>query len=425
MEINEKKEKLAYLATDFIINERFDDLKNLMENPDFDVNYQVETHMTWGTVSLLVYAVRFKKFVAASMLFDCKNVHIDFKNLKAEMLLVENTKDKSFRNFQNKLWMKKEMDYNFDMIIPRLIDSFESLDIDRTKNILKGIRENCICMGTGGSASSSLFASKVLGETNKIIAVSKEPRDVLFMDLFHCWNYLLGFTYGNNNYGIDEAIKYAREKKLAAHLITANSIFEDDVCYKGALPSEYSFISLASTVTPMAILLNYYLNHDKKMTLDLVSDLFFKAGNRNYNFEMDNEFPLFEIMSAEDSYVASKVLESTIIEAGLGIPVVHEKYAYCHGRSTLSYHHGKSNLIYLVNGENSNLDKKMLTELRYMYQNIIILQSPSRDRIIGEFDLSLQSLFLCKAIAEAEQKDLSRVEYAGVVKKLYPYNEGM
>lgn len=70
----------------------------------------------------------------------------------------------------------------------------------------------------------------MLEKANKIIAVSKEPRDVLLMNLFCNWNYFLGITYGNNNYGINEAEIYAKESKLETYLITANSSNEADIC---------------------------------------------------------------------------------------------------------------------------------------------------------------------------------------------------
>jgi XTP/dITP diphosphohydrolase len=39
---------------------------------------------------------------------------------------------------------KKDMHYNFNMIIPRLIDSFDHFDCERAKNILKSINRNCM-----------------------------------------------------------------------------------------------------------------------------------------------------------------------------------------------------------------------------------------------------------------------------------------
>jgi len=325
---------------------------------------------------------------------------------------------------------KKDMYYNFDMIMPRLIDSFDHLDTKKANNILGNIERNCICMGTGGSNCTSHFASIVLEERNGIIAVSKEPRDVIHMNLNSKYGYsgkydtLLGITYGNNNYGIDEAIKRASNHKIEPHLITTNSESPKDICYKGSLPNEHSFISLASTVIPMSILLNYFLHYyDEEKVLELINKMYLNASNDNYDLSFNEETPIFEIMSGDNTYVASKVLESTIAEAGLGIPVVHEKYSYCHGRSTLTFNNN-SNLIYLIN-DKTNLDDLLLAELREMYNSVTILESKESDYIVSEFDLALKSLFLCKSIAKEQEKDLSKVNYSPVVRKLYKYKDGM
>lgn len=328
-------------------------------------------------------------------------------------------------DIQNNLLKTKTMQYNFDMIIPKLIDSFEYLDVDKTNHVLSNIKDNCICMGTGGSYSVSLFASIVLDNTNEILTVAKEPRDILYTNLSGRWKYLLGITYGNKNYGIRKAEIKAREKKLSTHLLTINSDDIEDICYKGAITKEHSFISLASTVVPMSILLNYYLKNTGIDILGLIKQMYLNASNIEFNLVDELGIPLFEIMSGDNTYVASKVLESTIVEAGLGIPVVHEKYSFCHGRSTLSHNHKNSNLIYLVNGNFKELDKELLLEATSLYKNIIILNSKEDDFLIGELDLVLQSLFLCKSIAEKQNKDLSKVEHSGVVKKLYYYKGGM
>lgn len=314
---------------------------------------------------------------------------------------------------------KKDMNYNFNMILPRLFDSFNYLDDEKVNYILGNIKGNCICTGTGGSNSVSLFSSIVLETTNKIISISKEPRDVVLMDLSN-WNYLIGVTYGNHNYGINEAIKYANKNNLKTHLLTTNSDNSEDICYKGSIKNEYSFISLASTIIPMSVMLHYYLKTNKKETLELIKELYMDAIKINCYIDT----PLIEIIADNNTYVASKVLESTIVEAGLGISVIHEKYSFCHGRSTLPFTNS-SNLIYLINGDYTNLDNKLLLEIKDLYKSIIILNSNKFDRVINEYELVLQSLFLCKEIAEKQNKDLSIVEYSNVVKKLYKYNGGM
>jgi len=320
---------------------------------------------------------------------------------------------------------KRDMYYNFDMIMPRLVDSFDHLDIEHANSVLSSIEHNCLCIGTGGSNSVAHFASVVLEHVNGIIALSKEPREVIHMNLndkhgYGKYRHLLGITYGNSNYGINEAKKMIEQ----SHLITTNSTSKSDICYKGSLPNERSFISLASTIIPMSILLKYFLKADKNELLDLMGKMYLNASEFEYDFNFNGETPLFEIMSGEDSYVASKVLESTIVEAGLGIPVVHEKYSYCHGRSTFTYHNKNSNLIYLINDE-TNLDNHLLTVLKELYKNVVVIHSKENDYVIGEFDLALKSLFLCKIIAEQQKKDLSRVEHYPNVKKLYYYDGGM
>ena len=319
---------------------------------------------------------------------------------------------------------KKDMYYNFDMMMPRLIDSINHLDVKHANSILRSIDANCICTGTGGSNTVSEFASIILEHCNGIIAVNKEPRDIFSMSSIRRYSYSLGITYGNNNYGINEAIKRFGYFNITPRLITNNSNSSKDICYKGNLPNEHSFISLASTIIPMSILLNYFLNSDKNELLELVGKLYLNASKIEHDFNFNEEIPLFEIMTGDNTYVASKILESTIVEAGLGTPVNHEKYSYHHGRSTLAHLHKNSNLIYLINME-TNIDNELLTELKDKYRNIIILESKENDYIIGEFYLALKSLFLCKSIAEQQKKDLSVVEYSPVVKKLYRYKGGM
>lgn len=320
---------------------------------------------------------------------------------------------------------KKDMHANFDMIIPRLKDSFTYLDWEKARNILKNIRRNCLCVGVGGSYAPSVFASIVLEDVNKIIAMPKEARNIMFMNLFYNYFNLLGITYGNNNHGINQAEIRASDSKCETHLITANSNYEEDICYKGQLPLENSFISLAGTVIPMSILLCYYLKNDQVKTLCCIENIYAKANQTVYGFALEDQLPLFEIMSDQHTCVASHILESTIIEAGLGIPVIHDKYNYCHGRSTLSYQKGNSNLIYLINEQPTDLDNMLLDNISEYYSSINIVQASNNDYIVNQFDLALQSFFLCKELATKEKKDLSIVNYSPAVQKLYKYDGGM
>lgn len=317
-------------------------------------------------------------------------------------------------------------EYNFNMLVKRIMDSNSNMDTSYTKSILQNIQDPCICIGTGGSRGASLFASKVLALKNKIISTNCEPRDILYQEL-NCYRNLLAITYGNNNHGIDIALKCAREAGLKTFILTANDELngQDEILpYKGILEKEYSFISLASTLTPMSIMLKYYLDIDDLQLNCLLEQLYSNAGDE-ITTKSIKYLKTIEVMSGDNTYVAAEILQSTIIEAGLGIPVIHEKYSYCHGKSTLSYHQTGNVIVYLINGDETELDKKLLLEISSSYEEVIILRSNCNDKIISEFDLALKSLFLCKKIASNMDKDLSKVDYSPVVKKLYKYKGEM
>jgi hypothetical protein len=125
-----------------------------------------------------------------------------------------------------------------------------------------------------------------------------------------------------------------------------------------------------------------------------------------------------------------------MVESGVGIPLIHEKYGYCHGRSVLaSENKNEHTLIYLLNNK-KEIDETLFGA-SYLYKNVIVLDcndlkeiiyfnNPLYDSILGEYYLTLQAMYLSKAIAEQKNKDLSRVNYPDIVRtKLYKYKGGM
>ena len=64
----------------------------------------------------------------------------------------------------------------------------------------------------------------------------------------------------------------------------------------------------------------------------------------------------------------------------------------------------------------------MLEELKQYYSRIITIDSKFRDQILDDYQMLIQSMYLTKYIAENKSKDLSKVEYSPIVKKLYKYN---
>lgn len=304
--------------------------------------------------------------------------------------------------------MKPTMYDNFNMLSNRVQDSLTETNLEETRKVLSTIKEPTIITGVGGSKVVAVFTSKILAQKNGIISVPLEPRDLIYQPTTGYSN-ILACSYSGNNFGVETSFNNSLNKYL---LSSTKVEGVTGIEYKTSLPKEHSFISLAATLIPMTIMLDYYLDGNAQV----VEEIF------RTEVPSINESKVYEIMSGYDTSTAHTYLESTMLEAGISIPIVHDKYSYCHGRSTTSYHNNHS-LIYF--DKDTELDKLMLDELQEYYKKIIILKSKYSDPIIDDYYLTLQSMLLTKKLAELQQKDLSRVEYSPVVKKLYKYNGSM
>ncbi|MDE5889193.1 MAG: hypothetical protein K2H20_04145, partial [Bacilli bacterium] len=183
--------------------------------------------------------------------------------------------------------------------------------------------------------------------------------------------------------------------------------------YESSIENEDSFISLAATLMPMSILLAYYTDND----ISLIKEIL--ATKKEYLVRISK---MYEILSGYDTSTASIFLESTLTESGVAIPLVHDKYGYCHGRSTTS-NDNNSSVILLNKG--TELDKKLLSLFPNYYQEVIKIDSKYQDSVIDDFYLTYQSMLLAKSIASSANKDLSRVDYSPMVKKLYYFKGSM
>jgi hypothetical protein len=309
--------------------------------------------------------------------------------------------------------MKKTMRTNFEMLKTRIIDANEVSDSKKIKKELENIKDSVICVGVGGSNVVSEYAAKVFNAKNDCIAINQDPRDFLYKNINNYKNVFV-CSYSGKNYGV----KVALENDLKKYLFTNGNIQKHDISlikYESNIEEEHSFISLAATLMPMSILLHYYVGRRFRTLLNQMFD-----DISNFHFSSNDTF---EIMSGYDTSVSAKYLESTMVEAGLANPIIHSKYSFCHGRTTLSY---KSNhtLIFLQSTDNE-LDKLILEQASSLYKEIIILKSSYNDIIIDDFNLTLKSLYLTKYLSELKHIDLSNIEYAPAVKKLYHFKGSM
>lgn len=304
--------------------------------------------------------------------------------------------------------MEKNMKVNFKYLKERVIDSLEHTDLEFIRHELSKINEPTIFSGVGGSSVVSEFGSKVMNKKNGIISINSEPRDFIYRNNNPFRN-VIACSYSGNNYGV----KLSFLNELKKYLLSNNAFEDKDVTYlkyDTTIDSERSFISLGATLIPVSILMDYYLNGKDKDLVDSIQE---------QDFDFEPETDIYEIYTGHDTSTASKYLESTITESGIGIPIVHDKYSYCHGRSTLNMNY-KGVAIYF--NRNTEFDRVMLEELKKYYKTIIIIESKFEDDVLDDYQMLIQCMYLTKYIAEKKDKDLSKVDYSPIVKRLYKYN---
>lgn len=304
------------------------------------------------------------------------------------------------------------MEENFKLLFDRIIDTLETTDLIKIKNQLENIKGNTVFIGSGGSKVVATFASKILNGSNV-----KSSRDLNYMGLNNIDNIMI-FSYSGIGYTIENLLK--NNKKI--YLFTnGNREYEnvENIKYNSSLKSEHSFISLASTLMPMTILYNYYKNLEINCFKLILKDMFEKS--KNINIKSNN---IYEILTGYDTLTASTYLESTMVESGIAIPIIHDKYDYCHGRTTTSYksHNG---LIYYENTK--ELDKLLLENLSKYYSEIVKIEKYYSDDFVidNDYYATIKSMYLTKKLAENKQIDLSKIEYSPLVKKLYYFKGEM
>lgn len=310
---------------------------------------------------------------------------------------------------QFKKYYQKNMQNNFEFLKDRIVDSLSYTDLDYINNELSKLNEPTLFSGVGGSNVVSEFGSKVINIKNNIVSINSEPRNFLYQNNIPFKN-VIACSYSGNNYGVELSFRNSLKK----YLLSNNSFNDDNVTnlkYNTNIPKENSFISLGATLIPVSILLSYYLNKDNNLILDCIEEL---------PFDFNPTSNVYEIFSGYDTSTASKYLESTMVESGIGIPVVHDKYSYCHGRSNLGYNYNATAIYY---NRNTEFDKMMLEELKKYYNLIITIDSKFKDQILDDYQMLIQSMYLSKYIAEKNLIDLSKINYSPIVKKLYNYNK--
>lgn len=298
--------------------------------------------------------------------------------------------------------MQKNMKVNFEYLKGSVVDALNNTDTKYINYELSKLYKPTLVNGVGGSSVVSDFGAKVLSVKNSIVVRNTEPRDMIYMDKSGYSN-VIACSYSGNNFGVDLSF----DNNLKKYLLSRNTNEEAvNLQYKTTIDNERSFISLGATLIPISVLINYYLNGDESFLDDIEECV----------FSFDTECDVYEIFSGYDTSTTSKYLESTMVESGIGIPIVHDKYSYCHGRSTMSIN---NNSIAIFLNRNTELDRLLLREISKYYKNVIVIDGKYKDMILDDYQMLVQAMYLTKFIAESKSKDLSKVEYSPLCKTLY------
>ena len=298
--------------------------------------------------------------------------------------------------------MEKNMKVNFEYLKGRIVDAFDNTDTEYINYELSKLDKPTLVSGVGGSSVVSDFGTKVLSTKNSIITRNIEPRDMIYMNS-SVYSNIVACSYGGSNYGVELSFN----NELKKYLLSRNR--NDGVVnlqYNTTIDNERSFISLGATLIPVSILINYYMNGDMSFLDDI----------EEKKFMFDTECDIYEIFSGYDTSTTSKYLESTMVESGIGVPIVHDKYSYCHGRSTMSIN---NNSIAIFLNRNTELDRLLLSEISTYYKNVIVIDGKYKDMVLDDYQMLVQAMYLTKFIAESKSKDLSKVEYNPLCKTLY------
>lgn len=287
-------------------------------------------------------------------------------------------------------------------------------NIDYIINELEEIKENTIIVASGGSMVVACFLKNILENKNNIIAEVVDPRDLHYKNLNKFSNIFI-ISYSGSNFGVKAS--FIKNKKIYL-LSSRKSKIENEVLLHYELENNNSFISLETTTVPLSILLKYYLKEKFAIILNEVFDYI----DAKMFLDISGEF--LNIFSGNDTIAAEEFLTSTLTEANLTIPLVHKKYSYCHGRSTVNINHSSS-AIYLGYND-TDLDKKLVEVLKLSCINNLVINSKFNDRIVNDYYFCLQCMILLINIATSKKINLRKIKYdREAVSRLYHFKGSM
>lgn len=294
-----------------------------------------------------------------------------------------------------------------------------------------------LIIATGGSKIIAYYLQLIIERLGfeGIICEVIEPRDYFYKENRDRFSNLIAISASGNTNGIDEALMHFKGKKYLVCEKEKEKDYEIISWGNELYTKERSFISLATSLGPMALLLdgttslNLEISPSEiKRINDKIKELLTRSSDKidrlHHNFK---DTSLVQIISGYETKTSSSALESNLVEVGLSAPVVHDKGSFCHGRSNLLFQYPNSHMIYLTH-ELKALDHLLINSICEEYSNLTVINTNDLDENIfwKEYYLTLQMYFLSKKIADDKNIDLTMPEYnPRLVKKMYNFKGEM
>lgn len=287
-------------------------------------------------------------------------------------------------------------------------------NIDNITEGLASIQTNTLITASGGSMVVAKFLKSVLEKKNNIIAETMDARDLEYTNL-NLFDNIFIVSYSGSNYGVKSSIHNNKKVYLLSNRKT--KIKNEELLHYD-ISCEKSFISIETTIIPCSIILKYYLGELFAIILDEI------FASIDESLFLDLKGTHLNIFSGVETSCSEEFLTSTLVESGISVPLIHEKYSYCHGRSTINKKHDTSSIYLGYNG--SELDKVIKNVLDLTCENYLIMESLFSDTIVNDFYYCIQSMVLLTNIAKSKNIDLRNIKYdRDAVNILYHFKGSM
>lgn len=294
-----------------------------------------------------------------------------------------------------------------------------------------------LIMATGGSKVIAYYLQFIIERLGVIGIISEviEPRDYFYKANREMFSNLIAISSSGNTNGIEEVLTHFKGRKYLICEKEKDTDYEVISWGNELYEKEKSFISLATSLGPITLLLDVTTSlnleigsNEIKRINDKIKELLTRSANKIDRLQLNfKDTSLVQIMSGYETKTSSSVLESNLSEVGLSAPVIHDKGSYCHGRSNLLFRYPNSHMIYLTH-ELKDLDNLLINSINDEYFNLTVFNTDDLDENIfwKEYYLTLQMYFLSKKIADDKNIDLTMPEYnPKLVKKMYDFKGEM